>query len=278
MATYVIGDIQGCFDELQSLLSQINFNPQNDHLIFAGDLVNRGPKSLETLRFVKSLGPAAETVLGNHDLHLLALANGNLSHAGGGSLDAILQAEDREELLDWLRHRPMMIDLPQFSAAVIHAGLPPQWTHQQAMDCAAELENVLRDNEKSQHFFQKMYGNKPKKWRDDLSGMKRLRFITNCFTRLRYCTTKGKLRLEDKGPPGTQKAGRMPWFDVPGRKTENLRIFFGHWSTLGLTNSNNAWSLDTGCLWGGQLTTVRLDDMQVFQHHCRGEQNPTDFQ
>ena len=276
MSTYILGDIQGCFADLQQLLAKINFNANHDRLLFAGDLVNRGPQSLQTLRFVKDLGSAANTVLGNHDLHLLALANGNLSHASGNSLDPILEAADRDELIDWLRHRPIMIDLTEHNAVIIHAGLPPQWSKQQALQCAAELEAVLRSDDHPA-FFQTMYGNKPKKWKNNLRGLDRLRFITNCFTRLRYCKPKGKLSLHDKGPPGTQRAGRIPWFDAPNRQSADTLIFFGHWSTLGLLHRNNVWSLDTGCLWGGQLTAIRLEDLQVFQHQCSGAQDPKAF-
>lgn len=273
MSTYVIGDIQGCYDELLKLLKLIDFDSARDKLLFAGDLVNRGPKSLEVLRYVKSLGPAADSVLGNHDLHLLALSQNNRSHASGHSLDAILDAPDRDELLDWLRHRPLLIHDKKLKATVIHAGLPPQWTLKDARRHARELEAILQGKQ-FHDFFEQMYGNKPKKWKKKHAGMKRLRFITNCFTRLRYCTAKGKLGLRQKGAPGSQNAKYFPWFDISGRKTRHDRIFFGHWSTLGLMMRNNAWSLDTGCLWGGQLTAIRLNDLHTFQVPCQAAQNP----
>ena len=273
MATYAIGDIQGCFNELRELLNQIDFDQQRDKLIFAGDLVNRGPDSLSVLRFVKELGTAADTVLGNHDLHLLALSQGNDSHASGGSLKPVMQANDRDELLEWLRHRPLLIHLEEFSSTIIHAGLPPQWTLDEARIHARELENVLQGPGFNE-FCQQMYGNKPDKWSEDLTGMDRLRFITNCFTRMRYCSKSGKLNFKEKGQPGTQKDKLLPWFDVKERQTGSEKIFFGHWSTLGLINRNNAWALDTGCLWGGQLTAIRLNDLKTYQVQCQQSHKP----
>ncbi|MGD2118739.1 MAG: symmetrical bis(5'-nucleosyl)-tetraphosphatase [Chromatiales bacterium] len=277
MSTYAIGDIQGCYDELQALLERIEFDPAQDRLWFAGDLVNRGPRSLQVLRYVKSLGDAAESVLGNHDLHLLALAYGNRSHASDSSLDEILHAPDKVELIDWLRHRPMLLRDEQLDMSVIHAGLPPQWDLATARSCAGELEQVLQSDQATA-FFHDMYGNKPKLWAEDLSGIERLRFITNCFTRLRFCTAEGKLGLKFKGPPGSQEAAYLPWFDIEGRQSAGHTILFGHWSTLGLLNRNNVWSLDSGCLWGGELTALRLDDQNVFQLPCRAQQNPKHFQ
>lgn len=276
MSTYVIGDIQGCFDELQKLLEKISFDPEKDRLWFAGDLVNRGPKSLETLRFVKSLGKAANSVLGNHDLHLLAISQGNLKHASGASLDPILKADDCEELLHWLRFRPMLLHDEQLGFTLIHAGLPPQWDLSMAKQAARELEVTLQ-GEKFSDYCEKMYGNKPNKWSPDLSGMDRLRFITNCFTRLRFCDAEGKLGLSEKGAPGSQDKKYLPWFEIKGRKTAKDKILFGHWSMLGLMQEKNIWSLDTGCLWGGQLTALRLEDEKIFQVNCKAKQNPHKF-
>ena len=273
MSTYAIGDIQGCYDELRRLLEHIDFDPGKDKLLFAGDLVNRGPKSLEVLRFVKSLGDAADSVLGNHDLHLLAVSQDNNSHISGNSLDAVFAAPDKDELLDWLRHRPLLIHDEQLECTVIHAGLPPQWSLNDARQHAHELETTLQGDQ-FHGFCQQMYGNQPKKWKDQLEGIERLRFITNCFTRLRFCTKKGKLGLSQKGPPGTQKTKYQPWFDVKKRKTRQDKIFFGHWSTLGFIHRHNAWSLDTGCLWGGQLTALRLDDLKAFQVPCKAAKKP----
>ncbi|MEJ2609815.1 MAG: symmetrical bis(5'-nucleosyl)-tetraphosphatase [Candidatus Thiodiazotropha sp.] len=257
MAIYAIGDIQGCYDELQRLLELIQFDPTRDTLWLAGDLVNRGPKSLQVLRFVKSLGEHAISVLGNHDLHLLALSQGNLSHHKHGNLIEVLNAPDRDELIDWLRHRPVMYQHPSRGYSLIHAGLPPQWDINTALACAQELETVLR-GPGFHDFCQIMYGNQPDKWNNSLRGMDRLRFITNCFTRLRYCTHDGRLAMQDKGPPEQHKNGSIPWYEMPNRKTKNQPILFGHWSTLGYRKIGNVWSLDSGCLWGGKLTALHL--------------------
>ena len=257
MAIYAIGDVQGCYDELMSLLKKIDFNADSDRLWFAGDLVNRGPNSLEVLRFVKSLGDRAVTVLGNHDLHLLALSQGNSSHYKHGTLDAVLEAPDRHELLDWLRHRPVMYHHEKRGYSLIHAGLPPQWDLATARACAHELEETLRGPD-FHRFCQAMYGNQPDLWHEELAGMDRLRFITNAFTRLRYCTPDGRLSMRDKGAPGSQSKGALPWYEIPGRATRNDRILFGHWSTLGYRQTGNVWCLDSGCLWGGALTALRL--------------------
>ncbi len=280
MAVYALGDIQGCYDELRRMLDSLRFDPDHDRLWFVGDLVNRGPKSLEVLRYVRGLGSSAVSVLGNHDLHLLAIASGNDTRAGRDSLSAVLAAPDREELLHWLRHRPLMHHDPQLGFTLIHAGLPPQWRIRDALAHAHEVEAVLRDEAKHTPFFEQMYGNKPKRWSDELSGMERLRFITNCFTRLRFCTPKGKLRLKEKGPPGSQKDPKaLPWFDIPGRASRDDRIVFGHWSTLGYVARNNVWAIDTGCLWGDPLTALRIDrpEPQVTRIACSGVQDPKNF-
>jgi bis(5'-nucleosyl)-tetraphosphatase (symmetrical) len=270
MATYAIGDIQGCFDELQQLLELIQFNPKNDRLWFAGDLVNRGPKSLETLRFVKGLGDAAITVLGNHDLHLIALWKNRHRHTKGNrALAAIFKARDGDELLDWLRRQPLMHYDKQFDIAMVHAGLPPQWSVEKALGRAAEVEKVLR-GPKLREFLGHMYGNKPNRWSKKLGGWDRLRFIVNCFTRMRYCTPKGGLDFVSKGKPDFKEKNSLPWFTVPKRKSREQTIIFGHWSTLGLYQENNVHAIDTGCLWGGSLTALRLDDMQLFSLPCKG--------
>lgn len=279
MAIYALGDIQGCHDELCSILDAVAFEPASDQLWFVGDLVNRGPKSLEVLRLVRGLGDAAISVLGNHDLHLLAIASGNAPQAGKDSLEPILQAPDREELLHWLRQRPLMHYDPKIDFALLHAGLPPQWTIPMAGIHAHEVEQALRGDDYIE-FLHHMYGNKPKRWSEELEGMERLRFITNCFTRLRFCTPKGKLRLKEKGPPGSQKdPASMPWFDVPGRASRGTRIVFGHWSTLGYVARNNVWGIDTGCLWGGRLTALRIDtpEPRATQITCPGAQDPRKF-
>ena len=257
MAIYAIGDIQGCYDELQKLLDLIHFNPSNDRLWFAGDIVNRGPKSLQVVRFIKSLGNRAITVLGNHDLHLLALSQGNRSHYNHGALDEILKAPDRDELIHWLRHQPLMYHHRKSGFSLIHAGLPPQWDIASALRYARELETVLQGSA-FHDFCHNMYGNQPDEWSENLTGMDRLRFITNSFTRLRYCTPSGRLAMREKGPPGNLSSSAIPWFEVPGRASKDAQIIFGHWSTLGYLHTGNIWAIDTGCIWGGQLTALKI--------------------
>ena len=275
MAVYAIGDIQGCYDELRRLLEQIDFEPMEDRLWFVGDLVNRGPDSLAVLRFVRGLGDRAVCVLGNHDLHLLALAAGNPKHAKAHTLGDVLSAPDRDELLDWLRHRPLLHHDEALDFTMVHAGLPPQWDIATARGCAAEVEQVLRGPDHGGYFLQ-MYGNKPARWDPALIGMDRWRFTTNCLTRLRYCDRDGRLCLKEKGPPGSQARGRVPWFQHPARRSAGRRVVFGHWSTLGYSASDNTWGIDTGCLWGGGLTLLRLDGPAPsrFTLPCRQWQSP----
>ncbi len=258
MAVYAIGDIQGCYDELQALLTGLDFNPAQDRLWFVGDLVNRGPKSLETLRYVRELGDAAITVLGNHDLHLIAAAHGHAPNHGDHTLDAILAAPDRDELINWLCHRPLLHHDATLGFTLLHAGLPPQWDLALAQACASEVEAVLQGPQLAE-FLAHMYGNRPDQWSAGLSGLERLRFTVNCLTRLRYCDVDGRLDLNSKGPPGSQPAGQLPWFRVPGRASRDLNIVFGHWSTLGGCDEPGVYPIDTGCLWGGTLTALRID-------------------
>ncbi len=258
MAVYAIGDIQGCLHELQQLLSHLRFDPSVDRLWFAGDLVNRGPQSLETLRFIRGLDAAALTVLGNHDLHLLAAACNPARIKRKDTLNAILDAPDREELLDWLRKQPLLHHDAELGYTLIHAGLPPQWDLEQAKHCAAEVEALLR-GENYAEYFAHMYGDEPEQWSDSLRGWDRIRFITNCLTRLRYCDTDGRLGLPFKGAPGSQPAPYQPWFEIKHRLSKPLKILFGHWSTLGQRDDDGIFPLDSGCLWGGQMTALRLD-------------------
>lgn len=274
MAVYAIGDIQGCYNELQDLLALIHFDANKDQLWFTGDLVNRGPDSLQVLRAVRALGDRAVTVLGNHDLHMLAVAEGLAPVHKSDTLDEILSAPDRDELLAWLRQQPLLHHDDTLNYTLVHAGLPPQWDLATAQACASEVETVLQ-SDKYRDFFQHMYGNQPDVWRDDLTGWDRLRFITNSFTRLRYCDANGRFNFKSKGEPGTQPKGDMPWFEVPGRKNQALRVVFGHWSTLGLHRGDNVIALDTGCLWGEQLTAAHLGgDGAIFCVECPGYSRP----
>jgi bis(5'-nucleosyl)-tetraphosphatase (symmetrical) len=258
MATYAVGDLQGCFDELEHLLKLLNFQPSVDRLWLVGDLVNRGPKSLETLRFIKNLGETATCVLGNHDLHLLAVHAGLKSCKPQSNLYSILRAPDSDVLIDWLRHRPLLHHDSDLGLVMVHAGLPPQWDLTKARVLASELEHVLQ----SDHylgFLAHMYGDSPDLWSDHLQGWDRLRMITNGFTRLRYCDSQGRLDMRSKGPISTQPEGLIPWFEVPNRKNRDLTIIFGHWAALGHRMREGLIALDSGCIWGGRLTAVRLD-------------------
>ena len=268
MTSWVIGDVQGCHARLMALLEHVDFDPERDRLRFVGDLVNRGPESLEVLRFVRGLGERAETVLGNHDLHLLAAAHGHRAPARGDTLGAVLKAPDRDELLDWLRRRPLLHECTDSALAVVHAGLPPAWDLDTARACARELEAVLA-GDGLDDFLAHMYGNEPRCWSHDLRGHARLRFITNAFTRLRYCDADGCLVFAEKRPPGRQAHGLRPWFAAPGRRSRGARIVFGHWATLQLETPldprHGVWHVDTGCVWGGPLTALREDDLTVHQ-------------
>lgn len=267
MATYAVGDVQGCHDQLLALLEHIDFDPGRDRLRFAGDLVNRGPRSLDVLRFVRDLGDAAITVLGNHDLHLLAAAHGLRRPSRGDTLDDILTAPDRDELLDWVRHRPMLHENVDSAMVLVHAGIPPQWDLETARTCARELEAVLR-SDALEPFLAHMYADTPRRWEPSLTGHDRLRFITNAFTRMRYCSANGALDFDEKQPPGQQADNLVPWFAIPGRRTRGVAIIFGHWAALQaidpLDPKHGVHHVDTGCVWGGTLSALREDDAVVF--------------
>lgn len=271
MATYAIGDIQGCYSPLRRLLDQCRFDPARDRLWLVGDLVNRGPHSLAVLRFVKSLGNRAVTVLGNHDLHLLVVAAGHAKAHHGDTLGAILRAPDREELLNWLRHQKLMHADARY--AMVHAGLAPQWTIAKALKLASEVETALQ-SDGHDDFLRHMYGNKPARWRDDLKGYDRLRTITNTLTRMRLCTRDGRIEFSHKLAPVNMPRGFMPWFSVPGRRNRSKTIIFGHWASLGLYNGANVYAIDTGCVWGRSLTALRLSDQQLFQRVSGGRARP----
>lgn len=260
MAVYAIGDVQGCDEELGQLLTRLNFSASRDKLWLVGDLVNRGPRSLEVLRRVKAMGDAAVCVLGNHDLHLLALVlSPNEPLKSKDTLKQILEAPDRDELIHWLRHRSMLHHDTELGYTMIHAGLPPQWDLATAQACASELEATLRDERRCRDLFAHMYGDKPEVWSDDLQGHERLRFITNCLTRLRFCRPDGRLDLKFKGEVKDAPKHLMPWFKVAGRRSRDMRIVCGHWSALGYHDADNVLAIDTGCVWGERLCAVRLD-------------------
>lgn len=260
MAVYAIGDLQGCLDPLRRLLDRLAFDPARDKVWFTGDLVNRGPASLETLRFVHSLGELAVVVLGNHDLHLLATAwADSRPRKKRDTLDDILAAPDRDELLEWLRRRPLLHHDPEVGFTMVHAGLPPQWDLSEARAAAAELEAVL-GGDRFIDFLLQMYGDQPALWDPGLAGIERLRFIVNAFTRMRYLRPDGSLEFDNKGPVDRSGTELIPWFRFPGRRSAGLSMVFGHWSTLGAIAHDGAFSLDTGCVWGGRLTALRLDD------------------
>jgi bis(5'-nucleosyl)-tetraphosphatase (symmetrical) len=256
---YAIGDVQGCAPSLKALVKKL---PSQSKMIFLGDLVNRGPDSLATLRYLKRLQEEgqAECILGNHDLHLLAIDTGLRKTRGLDTVDSILKAPDRAELIDWLRHRPMA--LSNGKVLTVHAGVLPQWDLQETIECAQEVEKALR-KKSYKHFLATMYGNTPNKWSRSLKGNERLRVITNALTRLRFCTPNGAMEFDSKEGFETGPKGYLPWFKVPKRKTQDTLIFFGHWSTLGFVNQKNVLGLDTGCVWGGKLSAMEIPESGV---------------
>ena len=276
MPNYAIGDLQGCYDELLDLLNEINFDETNDQLWFVGDLINRGKQSLGCLRFVKSLSNA-RTVLGNHDLHLLAVENGVRKPHRKDTLDEILQAEDKDELLNWLRQQPLLLHEIENNFYILHAGLPPQWSIEFAKELANEAHSLLT-GEDFHRFIHNMYGDQPDLWQEDLIGDDKVRFIINCFTRMRFLNNNGCLDMAEKNSPGKQANNLIPWYAHPERKTRNEKIIFGHWSTVLLGNENdfnqyNVFPVDTGCLWGGTLTALRLEDEKIFNVPSRQEKS-----
>ena len=269
MSTYAIGDIQGCYDSFRRLLDSFAFDPAQDRLWLVGDLVNRGPRSLETLRFVRSLGDAALTVLGNHDLYLLMVAAGHGKRGKDDTLGAILAAPDRDELLDWLRRQRLCH--VENGYCLVHAGLLPQWTVSHARALAGEVEAALAGDACAK-FLAKMWGSEPDHWTDDLEGWPRLRVIVNAMTRMRFCTPAGVMDFHVKGEVAKAPPGFLPWFEVPGRRSADATLVVGHWSALGLKLSPKLCALDSGCLWGGQLSALRLEDRALFQVECSGSE------
>lgn len=275
MATYAVGDIQGCFASLQALLEKCSFSPGFDRLWLVGDLVNRGPRSLETLRFVKGLGDRAVTVLGNHDLSLLMAAEGFGKRHRSDTIDDILAAPDRDELLHWLRHQRLMH--VQGDYAMVHAGLLPAWSAAEARTLAGEVEQALQA-ENYREFLANMWGSEPGSWDSSLTGWPRLRVIVNAMTRMRFCSPAGEMDFKAKGELSQAPAGYLPWFEVPGRRSAATVLVTGHWSALGLRLEPNLLALDSGCLWGGKLSALRLEDRALFQVDCAADEAVPLFQ
>jgi bis(5'-nucleosyl)-tetraphosphatase (symmetrical) len=258
MAIYAIGDVQGCYDSLARLLDHLKIDTATDEIWFVGDLVNRGPKSEAVLERVMSLGKAAVVTLGNHDLHLLALAAGKTPGAEDRQLAAVLDHAQADRFISWLRRRPLVHYRPDLNTLMVHAGVIPDWNPLQIVKLAREVETVLQ-GPNGDEFLRDMYGEQPDQWNPELSGTDRLRFIVNCLTRIRFCHADGGLDFVHKGPPGSQPEELTPWFQMPMRAAAAVRIVFGHWASLGLLQHDNLIGLDTGCVWGRQLTAVRLN-------------------
>lgn len=277
MADYAIGDVHACLASFEALLERLDFDPDRDRLWLTGDLVGRGPQPAETLRRVRGLGHAARTVLGNHDIHCLAVALGEGRERPGDRLEGLLTAPDREALIDWLRHQPLLIDLPDNPYTLTHAGIAPAWDRMTASACAREAESALQGTDPGA-LMANLYGDEPAQWSADLAGWDRLRFIINAFTRMRFCAADGRLDFSENGPPESAPEGLYPWYAAPQRRlaAEATTVISGHWSRLGCRQGPGYITLDTGCLWGGQLTAVRLDtDPVAFTHcDCPPEQSP----
>ncbi|QCU89665.1 symmetrical bis(5'-nucleosyl)-tetraphosphatase [Thiomicrorhabdus sediminis] len=280
MTTYVIGDLQGCYQPLKKLLKQVDYQPGQDYLWFVGDIVNRGPESLQCLRFVKQAceNQQASMVLGNHDFHLLAAYAGlDKFVSKSDTLSEILQADDVDELMDWLRLQPLMVKHPLYHAVMVHAGIPPQWSIEEALNYAAEVEQHLAANDWQEFLCQHMFGSEPKKWHDGLQGWDRLRYIVNAFARMRYCDASGKLEFKRKMAPEASNDSNekyQPWFVFDNRRNKDYEIFFGHWSTLGAVDAYQVHATDTGCLWGGKLTAYALEEKRRYTVDCNQQCKP----
>jgi bis(5'-nucleosyl)-tetraphosphatase (symmetrical) len=267
MTRYAVGDIQGCLTPLQQLLAQVHFDPKQDQLWLVGDLINRGPDSLDTLRYLKSLESSTRIVLGNHDLHFMAVAMGHKEQKRGDTFDALLSALDCDELVHWLRQFPLLYTDPSGDYTMIHAGIPPQWSLQEATARADEIAAILK-SDRIHDFFDHMYGNHPDCWKDSLNGWERARIITNYLTRMRFCSADGTLDLHNKTDVACS-ADFAPWFSHQDRKTAADKIIFGHWASLeGKADTANIFALDTGCVWGGSLTLLNLETQQTHQCNC----------
>ena len=258
MSVYVVGDIQGCYDPLMRILDKADFDDHKDHLYCLGDLVNRGPKSLKTLRFLMKLGDHCNSVLGNHDIHLLAMMYGHRMPRSSDTLNSILKASDAQEISDWLRRRPLVHKLKQRKTILCHAGIYPWWSLKKTFKLANEVEQVFRDEESCQHLLKHIYSNKPLRWSNGLEGIRRQRFIINALTRMRFCSPTGRLNFSDSGYASKITKNRTPWFDYQNPSLDDWRVVFGHWSSAGFVLRGNLLGLDTGCVWGRELTMVKL--------------------
>jgi bis(5'-nucleosyl)-tetraphosphatase (symmetrical) len=270
---YLIGDLQGCCSALENLLSHLDFSPSRDHLYFLGDLINRGPASLQTLRRLQGMGHSATCLLGNHDLHFLAVAHGTRSLNRNDTLNELLDAPDRAHLVDWLRGQRLAVF--EHGWLMVHAGVVPQWHLGDVLALASQVEQRLRGSDLAE-FLQVMYGNDPNRWDASLAGDARLRFVVNVLTRIRFCTLDGALDMSTKDGQADVPPGLCRWFEAPQRQTSEVPIAFGHWSTLGLMAQPHLLSLDTGCVWGGKLTAARLSEgsAEIFQVECEQAQRP----
>ena len=274
MAIFAIGDIQGCVMPLEQLLERIGFDPLHDQLWLTGDLINRGPNSLATLQLLRSFGDCVIAVLGNHDLHFLAVASGVQRARSNDTLSTLLKSSDLGDIVDWIRSRPLMHCDKSIKTVLVHAGIYPGWSRKRAKSLASEVESALRGDDYVD-FIQAMYGNRPSKWNPDMGPKERFRFIVNAFTRMRYCDRKGNLNLAQKGSPGSQPKRYRPWFELDNVKCKGWRIVFGHWASLGCRQMGRFISLDSGCVWGGRLTATRLDDQfyaPMWHIGCTGQQ------
>ena len=275
MTVYAVGDLQGCLQPLQCLLKEVAFDPAKDRLWLVGDLVNRGPQSLATLRFLYAMRDSLICVLGNHDLHLLAVAHNRERLKKADTLQEILDAPDRDELLNWLRQQPLLHYDAERDTLLVHAGIPPQWTLSKALKRAAEVQDALRDDTRLPLFLEGMYGNQPARWDKGLRGIERLRVITNYLTRMRFCSADGSLELKSKEGLDSAPAGFAPWFSYANRKTRKHKIIFGHWAALeGRCSQPNLFALDSGCVWGGAMTLLNLDSGAKHLCHCHAQQRP----
>lgn len=268
MTAYAVGDLQGCLQPLKQLLTQVDFSPSRDQLWLVGDLVNRGPDSLETLRFITSLGDSAKIVLGNHDLHLLAVYYGYRKLSKKDTLSDILAADDCTSLMDWLRQQPLFYQDKTLNFCMTHAGIPPGWSIEDTFHRAAEVSQIIAGAD-IELFLQNMYGDKPNQWRDDIQGFERFRLITNYLTRMRFCDIDGSLDLDNKGSPDQPPAGFKPWYELREYSPTEPRILFGHWAALqGQINNKHLFALDTGCVWGGCMTLLDLNTLNTVQCDC----------